>query len=1337
MDIALKLKRAVATVAAGALFASSAGVALAQTFNDVSPDAWYYDFVEQLVSDGVVDVNDNFRPADALNRAELVKMAIVSIDGLAGYEAPATPTFDDVPADAWFFDYVEAAVQLGIVSGYKDAGGNLTGFFGPGDTVNRAQASKIIVNTYSVPTDLDPGSAFPDVNSGDWFHDYVVTAYNQSVLDGYDNGYFGPADPVTRAQIAKLIVNGQNPVERDGSGTTEPPVDVPPGTGALEVSLSNSTAASSTLPLGAASVSLASYDLTAASDDVVVTQIVVTRGGVGQTEDWSALYIYEGAQRLTTGRTINSDTNTATFPLKDFVVGAGSTRSITVVGDVDLAAGSSDQHYFYVASAADVTSNAASVSGDFPVAGNTFTMGGATTIVNTVTVEPGSAPAQPVLGELDAEIASIRIQAGSTNDVAVHQIALTQGGSLSSDKMENLTLLRGTDVVATAAGFVGDVVTFVLDTPYVIPEGQTKTFYVHADLTGGRSGDTVRLYLDENTDVVAIDQQYGFGAQIDNQMLSGNTVALKGGDVTVADNGPAATQLAQNSTNNQLLNFAITTARDLTVRDTYIAIEIEDTSANAPTPGSAASTTIDGGGWFADSIEVLDSSGFLAGDMVQVEAVSGTLYGIVTNVPNAWTIETNLSDTEEVVAGGDVVEVDPYDYIKNVRLVDIDSDVTLAGPSTTALASKVFSEDYELVGGETRHLSVQADLDQNMAAGYRITASVRLADAVLANIYSYVKDLSANEFVLKADIVGAGDTALVGNAMTTARNSLLVARASTPTSQTYVKGDDAVPSLGVSMTAGDAGDVTVKRLTVRLYVNDAAGTWVDELGNTAANQVVSSVTLYDGSDVVAGPKSISLVSNDLTYTPGTDFYKAQFDSLNVVIPAGESKTFIAKVNLLNSANADRFLALDVSPEADIIAEDTDANTITANGDDLNADFDKTPLITIITAGDLTASSESNPVSDIVVAGASAVPVAKYRFHALREDFVVNKVTIVNDVLDDFETPLPNAAITNVVLKYKDSTGADRTKKAALTSGKSTLAGLDLFVPKGGDAYLEVSADVSTMAAVGETLSGQKIRLGLQNVDNTVSTFEAIGQSSSSAEYFDNDGLMGIEPAISGSDTVNDFVVRKSVPTFTQLSAAQGSLGAGTNALYRIQITADSAGGVSIGRLLFTVEPSGGVTVGTYSVLKNGASQTLGSDVEIDDTDAPYVIVTFLKEFTVQAGTSATVTLRGEAAGNDGNDSISTRLVDDDEDQEVTGKTDETNENTAELIDGTATAGLFPDLTGLEQLNPNDAGYEYLNVVWSDQSADSHLFKTDDTGSYDWTNGYRLGVVNLDPTALSD
>ena len=86
---------------------------------------------------------------------------------------------------SWYYDYVEAAVQLGIVSGYTDAAGNLTGMFGPGDTTNRAAATKILVNAFAVPTTLTPAAPFSDVPESAWFYDYVTTAYNQSILDGY------------------------------------------------------------------------------------------------------------------------------------------------------------------------------------------------------------------------------------------------------------------------------------------------------------------------------------------------------------------------------------------------------------------------------------------------------------------------------------------------------------------------------------------------------------------------------------------------------------------------------------------------------------------------------------------------------------------------------------------------------------------------------------------------------------------------------------------------------------------------------------------------------------------------------------------------------------------------------------------------------------------------------------------------------------------------------------------------------------------------------------------------------------------------------------------------
>jgi hypothetical protein len=1493
MDIALKFKRVVATVATVALFASTASVAIAQTFNDVPTDAWYATYVEQLVGDGVVDAGDYYRPADALNRAELTKMAITAIDGLAGYEAPATPTFDDVAADAWYYDYIEAAVQLGIVNGYTDAQSNLTGMFGPGDTVNRAAATKILVNAFSVPTDLDPTSSFPDVQSGAWYYDYVVTAYNQSVLDGYDTGYFGPADPVTRAQVAKLVVLSQSPVERVAEEEEEEEEEETTSEGDLEVSLNDDTPASTTIPQYASSVNLLSFDVTAADDDVVISQIIVTRGGVGQVTDWDALYLYDSSTRLTSGRTINSDTNTATFPIT-LTVEAGTTTTLTLVGDLinTTTAGASNQHYFYVASAADVTSNAVAVSGDFPTVGNIFTIGSTTTTVETITVTVGSTPSQPQIGALDAEIGTFKLQAGATNDVALHQITVTQNGSLSSDKMVNLRLLRGTDEVATSDGFVSDRVTFVLDTPYVIQKGQTKTFYVRSDIDGGRTSDSIELYLDENTDLVAIDQQYGFGAVISNSTftIAGVTaIDLKGGKVTLTDNGPSAEQIATNSTNQKLLDYALTTDRDLTVRNTDLTITVTD---GTDTPDWAASTstldkvpllgtyslanfTISGTNHADDGITITingtagtavtagatatDTSlaTAVAADIVaniagySATSVAAVVYIVSTAAGGAGAISYAYANTDagdpaataatmtvsacaateyeldtvanytlaanadmlqsgtsymRVVSGGAtsitggmcvysdddltalatnavLTEVNVYSYIKNIKIVDLDTDGTVAGPLTyasggteynTCAATKVagsgadtcylktFTEDYDLTGGETRHLSIQFDSDINLVASYQITATINYAVA------SYIKDMDANEYVAIADVVGSP---LTGKNMTVASNSLVVAKASTPTTQTYVKGENAVPSLGINLKAGDAGIITIKKLTVRAYGdNDAtfSGVGTGE-GDIAANTYVSTITLYDGDDIIAGPESIDLVDTGSSgaYVAETDYYKAVFEDLNYEIEAGATKTLVAKVSLLNTMAIVTYVALDLVPASDIVCEDSDDNTVTPSGAALNLAATPSPLITINTAGTLAAYSEGNPESGIVVAGTDELLVAKYRFHALQEGFEVSKLTVQNDDTTTFETPLATNAVNNIIIKYPDANGVTQTATAALAGGQATLSGLDFYVPKDDDAYVEIYAEVNDKTVIGEAVSGQAFRLGIQEgATNTVSTLKAVGESSSTT-------VTGNTLTVASSVTVNGYIVRTSVPTFAKVVGSTTLIN-GENVLYGVTVTADSAGSVGLARLVFDVTTSGltSATTETGTLFKfyRGTSLISSTDVNIYgvgthatvdlntgdlaactttaagiDDDTYTIIVSFDNEETITAGSSQTYYLKASISGGSSDDSITTKLAIGDEAVPLTLFTTSTNANTAKIYSATGATALF---TGAAELlstivTTGGATGESVAIIWSDKSADAHAYPTVntgtvtvDTGSYDYTNGYLLKLTGLSSATLT-
>ena len=47
---------------------------------------------------------------------------------------------------------------------------------------------------------------FSDVNGEQWFYDYVMVGYKLSIIQGYEDGTFGPDQNVTRAEFTKIFV---------------------------------------------------------------------------------------------------------------------------------------------------------------------------------------------------------------------------------------------------------------------------------------------------------------------------------------------------------------------------------------------------------------------------------------------------------------------------------------------------------------------------------------------------------------------------------------------------------------------------------------------------------------------------------------------------------------------------------------------------------------------------------------------------------------------------------------------------------------------------------------------------------------------------------------------------------------------------------------------------------------------------------------------------------------------------------------------------------------------------------------------------------------------------
>lgn len=112
-------------------------------------------------------------------------------------EQPTGLPFTDVQAGAWYADAVKYVFDQGLMSGMSAQE------FGPDGQVTRGQVVTILWRLAGSPT--VSGKAFPDVSASAWYADAVAWASANGVVSGYENGGFGPGDPVTREQLAAIL----------------------------------------------------------------------------------------------------------------------------------------------------------------------------------------------------------------------------------------------------------------------------------------------------------------------------------------------------------------------------------------------------------------------------------------------------------------------------------------------------------------------------------------------------------------------------------------------------------------------------------------------------------------------------------------------------------------------------------------------------------------------------------------------------------------------------------------------------------------------------------------------------------------------------------------------------------------------------------------------------------------------------------------------------------------------------------------------------------------------------------------------------------------------------
>lgn len=120
--------------------------------------------------------------------------------------------FPDVGESDWYVTsgVLDYALDNGLFTGYDN------GTFGPTNPVTRGQAATILYRMAGEPE--HPTRHFPDVAASAFYAKAVAWAGGAGVVNGYDNGMFGPDTPVTREQLAVMLANYARIV--GGVGTT-------------------------------------------------------------------------------------------------------------------------------------------------------------------------------------------------------------------------------------------------------------------------------------------------------------------------------------------------------------------------------------------------------------------------------------------------------------------------------------------------------------------------------------------------------------------------------------------------------------------------------------------------------------------------------------------------------------------------------------------------------------------------------------------------------------------------------------------------------------------------------------------------------------------------------------------------------------------------------------------------------------------------------------------------------------------------------------------------------------------------------------------------------------
>ncbi|MCL6639461.1 MAG: S-layer homology domain-containing protein, partial [Firmicutes bacterium] len=117
--------------------------------------------------------------------------------------------FTDVPKGLAYYPFIKYLTDKGVISGFPD------GAFRPRESLTRAQAARMLVAAAGITGSSSSQQYFVDVSPGHWACGVIQSAVDAGLFKGYPDGTFRPEQPVSRAEVAVLLLRFANAPQVD------------------------------------------------------------------------------------------------------------------------------------------------------------------------------------------------------------------------------------------------------------------------------------------------------------------------------------------------------------------------------------------------------------------------------------------------------------------------------------------------------------------------------------------------------------------------------------------------------------------------------------------------------------------------------------------------------------------------------------------------------------------------------------------------------------------------------------------------------------------------------------------------------------------------------------------------------------------------------------------------------------------------------------------------------------------------------------------------------------------------------------------------------------------